>query len=197
MFHPIANAPREGELVKLCELGGTVEIGRWCAETAEWTGPSGQPLRVVPTHWVAVVDDRSQVRATSRTRTSLIICAAAVGLGMMLVASAAKAQPALSLHVDDQRLLARAETLLRQGDIGSARMVLQHTLDKGSARAAFRLAETYDGRMLRTWGAYGTRPDNEKARELYAQAAAAGITAATERLQALTTELGGSPRPRD
>jgi TPR repeat protein len=46
-------------------------------------------------------------------------------------------------------------------------------------------------------GTYGTRPDNEKARELYAQAAAAGIEAATERLQALTTELGGSSRSRD
>jgi hypothetical protein len=57
-------------------------------------------------------------------------------------------------------------------------MVLQYTLDKGSARAAFLLAETYNGRMLRTWGTYGTRPDNEKARELYAQAAAAGIEAA-------------------
>ncbi len=70
-------------------------------------------------------------------------------------------------------------------------------LDRGSARAAFMLAETHDGRMLRAWGTHGTRPDNEKARELYAQAAAAGIEAATERLQALTTELGGSSRSRD
>jgi hypothetical protein len=80
MFHPIATAPRDGELVKLYELGSTVEIGRWSAETADWTGPNGEPLRIVPTHWVAGVDDRSHVRATSRTRKSLIICIAAVGL---------------------------------------------------------------------------------------------------------------------
>jgi hypothetical protein len=201
MFHPIATAPRGGELVKLYELGSTIEIGRWSAETAKWAGPNGEPLRIAPTHWVSGVDDRSNVRATSRPRTSLIISAAAVGLGIMLAPIAAtnavKGQPALSPQVDDQRLLARAETLLRQGDIAGARMVLQHTLDRGSARAAFMLAETYDGRMLRRWGTYGTRPDNEKARELYAKAAAGGIEAATERLQALTTELGGPSRSRD
>src|SRR5262245_39071750 len=85
MFHPIATAPRDGELVKLYELGGTVEIGRWCAEIADWTGPNGEPLRIVPTHWVAGVDDRSHVCATGRTRTSLIIGAGAVGLGIVLV----------------------------------------------------------------------------------------------------------------
>src|SRR5262245_54890946 len=84
MFHPIATAPRGGELVKLYELGSTVEIGRWSAETADWTGPNGERLRIVPTHWVAGVDDHSNVRPTSRTRTALIICAGAVGLGIML-----------------------------------------------------------------------------------------------------------------
>jgi TPR repeat protein len=155
-----------------------------------------EPLPIFPTHRVAGVDDRSHVRATRRTRTSLI-CAVAVSLGMMLIPIAV-GQPALSLQVDDQRLLASAERLLRQGDVGSARMVLQHAVDKGSARAAFKLAETYDGRMLRTWRTYGTQPDDEKARGLYARAAAAGIEAATERLQALTTGVsGGASRSRD
>jgi len=67
-------------------------------------------------------------------------------------------------------------------------------LDKGSARAAFILAETYDSRMLRTWGTYGTRADNDKARELYARAAAAGIEAAQERLQPPSAGASGPSR---
>jgi hypothetical protein len=31
---------------------------------------------------------------------------------------------------------------------------LEHTLAKGRLRAAFKLAETHDGRMLRSWGTY-------------------------------------------
>jgi TPR repeat protein len=58
-------------------------------------------------------------------------------------------------------------------------------LEKGSARAAFMMAETYDWRMLRTLQAYGVRGDTEKARQLYELAAVAGIENAQERLEAL------------
>jgi TPR repeat protein len=110
------------------------------------------------------------------------------------LANPAKSQPALARNFDDQKLLTRAEALVRQGDIVGARILLEHTLDKGSARAAFMLAETHDERMLRSWGTYGIRADKEKARELYARAAAAGIEAARERLEALKMEVTGSSR---
>jgi TPR repeat protein len=100
----------------------------------------------------------------------------------------------LTRNFDDQKLFARAEALLRQGDIVGARILLENMLDKGSARAAFMLAETYDGRMLRTWGTYGIRADNDKARELYARAAAAGIEAAQERLESPSAGASGSSR---
>jgi TPR repeat protein len=81
--------------------------------------------------------------------------------------------------------VARASALLGQGDIGSARSVLERAAETGNARAIFTLAETYDPLVLRKWGAYGTRGDAAKARILYAKAQAGGIKEAKERLDSL------------
>ncbi len=109
-------------------------------------------------------------------------------------ATATGSQPALTRNFDDRKLLARAEALVRQGDIVGARILLGHTLAKGSARAAFMLAETYDSRMLPSGGAYGIRADGDKAREFYARAASAGIDAARQRMEALSAEASGPSR---
>jgi thioredoxin-like negative regulator of GroEL len=87
--------------------------------------------------------------------------------------------------VDEQRLLARANALLRQADISGARPLLEHAREHGSARAAFMLAETYDARVLQSWGARGIFGDLAKARELYEWAQAGGIGDAKERIEAL------------
>jgi len=47
------------------------------------------------------------------------------------------------------------------------------------------LAETYDARLLQSWGARGISGDPTKARELYARAQAGGIEDAKERIEAL------------
>lgn len=83
------------------------------------------------------------------------------------------------------RLTARATGLLRQGDIGAARAVLERAAELGSAQATFALAETFDPDVLAKWGAYGTRGDPIRARELYAKAEAGGIKEAKERSDAL------------
>ncbi|HEV2513299.1 hypothetical protein [Bosea sp. (in: a-proteobacteria)] len=83
------------------------------------------------------------------------------------------------------RLIARASALLAQGDIGSARAVLERAADMGSARASFMLAETYDPRILSAWGTYGTRGEIARARELYARAQVGGIQEAKDRVDAL------------
>jgi len=83
------------------------------------------------------------------------------------------------------RLTARATGLLRQGDIGAARAVLERAAELGSAQAAFALAETFDPNVLTKWGAYGMRGDPIKARELYAKAEAGGIKEAKERFDAV------------
>jgi hypothetical protein len=79
------------------------------------------------------------------------------------------------------RLVARASVLLGQGDIGSARVVLERAAETGDAQASFALAETYDPVVLRRWGAYGTLGDAAKARDLYARAQVGGIKEAKER----------------
>ncbi|MFK4401934.1 coiled-coil domain-containing protein [Bradyrhizobium elkanii] len=83
------------------------------------------------------------------------------------------------------RLLARASTLLGRGDIGAARIVLEHAVETGSAQASFMLAETYDPLVLSAWKTYGTRGDVTKARELYAKALVGGIQQARDRTVAL------------
>jgi hypothetical protein len=88
-------------------------------------------------------------------------------------------------RVDEQRLLARANALLRQADISGARPLLEHALEHGSARAAFMLAETYDTRVLESWRARGISGDLAKARKLYERAQAGGIEDARKRIEAL------------
>jgi hypothetical protein len=81
--------------------------------------------------------------------------------------------------------VARANLLLGQGDIGSARIVLERAAETGSAQASFALAETYDPLILPKWGTYGTQGDAMKAQALYAKAEAGGIREAKERFDAL------------
>jgi hypothetical protein len=83
------------------------------------------------------------------------------------------------------RLVARAKRLLEQGDIVTARVVLERAASSGSSLAVFVLAETYDPAVLSTWGTVGTQGDAAKAQELYAKAAAGGVEAAKDRLKTL------------
>ena len=75
--------------------------------------------------------------------------------------------------------------MLGQGDIGSARIVLERAAETGNAQASFMLAETYDPLILPQWGTYGTRGDVTKARALYAKAEAGGVKEAKQRVDAL------------
>ena len=89
------------------------------------------------------------------------------------------------VHPEAARLTARAGILLAQGNIGGARIVLERAAEMGSAKASFALAETYDPRILSSWGAYGTRGDAAKAREFYEKATVGGVQEAKDRLNAL------------
>jgi hypothetical protein len=83
------------------------------------------------------------------------------------------------------RLISRASLLLSQGNIGTARIVLERAAETGSAPALFALAETYDPTTLAAWGTFGTQGDAAKARELYAKAFASGLQEAGDRMNAL------------
>jgi hypothetical protein len=106
-------------------------------------------------------------------------------------AAAARSDPRLNPDSEAEvaRLLARANVLLKQGDIGSARIVLERAAETGNAKASFALAETYDPLVLRKWGAYGTLGDAAKARDLYARAQTGGVKEARERFDALRRDV--------
>jgi hypothetical protein len=96
-----------------------------------------------------------------------------------------KLEGASAQAASDDRLVVRANTLMRTGDVSGARLLLERSMESGNARAAFLLAETFDPHVLSKLGALGIRSDAAKARELYARARALGITQADERMQAL------------
>jgi len=83
------------------------------------------------------------------------------------------------------RLMEEGRRLLDQGNVGTARNVLQRAADSGSATALFLLAETYDRAMLSAWGIFGRHGNVRKARELYTKAVAGGVHEAKYRLNAL------------
>jgi hypothetical protein len=83
------------------------------------------------------------------------------------------------------RLIARANLLLEQGNIGAARNMLDRAAEMGSMEALFWLAETYDPRLLSARQTYGTQSDIAKAREFYGKALAGGVDEAKARLEAL------------
>ena len=61
--------------------------------------------------------------------------------------------------VQSAKLIARASVLLKQGNIGAARIVLERAVEMGNAQASFALAETYDPLVLPNFGTYGTQGD--------------------------------------
>jgi hypothetical protein len=102
------------------------------------------------------------------------------------------AQPTISAfvvrHLDSDEiaaLLKRGESFVANGDLGSARLVLQRAAEAGEAQAALSLAGTYDPIALKKLGFQGPKPDIEKARTWYQRALELGSTAASARLQLL------------
>lgn len=96
-----------------------------------------------------------------------------------------EARPHAGDTAETAKLVARARVLLGQGDVGSARIVLERAAEGGSAQANFALAETYDPLILAKWGTFATRGDTTKARELYTRAEAGGNEEAKQRLDTL------------
>lgn len=83
------------------------------------------------------------------------------------------------------RLVAQGERHLEQGNIGAARLFFQRAADAGSARAAIRLAATYDPAELGRLQVQGVNPDRSEARKWYERARELGAPEAEERLARL------------
>jgi hypothetical protein len=84
-------------------------------------------------------------------------------------------------------LLKRGKDLIATGDLAAARIVLQRAADANDAEAALALAATYDPYVLRELKVYSFAADAEKARAWYEKARELGSSAASRRLEMLTS----------
>ena len=83
-------------------------------------------------------------------------------------------------------LIKRSELLISQGDIASARILLQRAAEAHDERAALALGATYDPIMLTLQKAYGVDADTTLARMWYGKARDYGSKDAQQRLELLT-----------
>src|SRR5260370_19868006 len=91
--------------------------------------------------------------------------------------------PARHLDPDEiAALLKRAKGLLANGDIASARLLLERAADAREADAALLLARTYDPAVLGTGDVRSVTPDPARARNWYRKAAEFGSSDAQARV---------------
>ncbi len=102
-------------------------------------------------------------------------------------AIAKEPQPTPALNPDvikrAQGYLDRGLTLMKGGDIASARLFLQRAAEEGLAAAALALGATFDAVELSQMRAHGIRPDPAEARRWYERAAELGSGEAVQRLK--------------
>jgi hypothetical protein len=84
-------------------------------------------------------------------------------------------------------LLKRGKDLLADGDLAAARLVLQRAADANDAEATLALAATYDPYVLRELKVYSFAADAAMARAWYGKARQLGSSAASRRLEMLTS----------
>jgi hypothetical protein len=87
-------------------------------------------------------------------------------------------------------LLHHGDTLLRTGDISSARLFYERAADAGDGRAALRLGATFDPEFLGRLGLGKLQADPAEARSWYSRARDLGEIDAKRRLNSLETRQG-------
>ena len=79
-------------------------------------------------------------------------------------------------------LIRRGKQFLADGDLTSARLLLQRAATAGSAEATFLVGTTFDPLFMRRVGVVGMKLDTARAREWYTRAAELGSTEASQQL---------------
>lgn len=85
----------------------------------------------------------------------------------------------------EAELLDRAEKLFKNGDFVSARLIYGALAERGSQKAALRMAQTYDPAVLKSFFIVGITPNLDKARHWYTRAMELGAVEARDRLNRL------------
>jgi hypothetical protein len=100
------------------------------------------------------------------------------------------AKPKVTISAaEESQMLDRALNFVRDGDISSARLILEHLARKGSGKAAMALGQTFDPvffSAMNTLG--GLRPDSAKAQVWYKMAVDLGQPGAQQRLEGLSSQ---------
>lgn len=96
----------------------------------------------------------------------------------------ASVSPALG-QAEIAHLLERGKSYLTDGDIASARLLLQRAAEAGNAEAALVLGSTFDPHVIARLGAVGVWSDVREAREWYEKAAQLGSPIAARQLSSL------------
>jgi hypothetical protein len=178
-------------------------------DAASSAGPLNRPLGVASKDVgsIPTAQDRARITAAEQTFSGAISHDTIAGASGPLTHSNGSQpgrprSPSAISSAEEAKLVTRAASLIKQFDFASARLLLEYALDKGSARAAFMMAETYDWEILRSLHAFGMRGDAKLARKFYQLAATGGIEKARERVEALqsdanaNTDAGGEERSR-
>jgi hypothetical protein len=122
--------------------------------------------------------------------TSVVPASAPVS-GPNSPAATALAPPILGLSKADlTELLHHGDTLLRTGDISSARLFYERAAEAGDGRAALRLGATFDPEFLSRLGLGKLQADPTEARLWYSRARDLGEIDAKPRLNSLETRQG-------
>ena len=105
------------------------------------------------------------------------------------VPAAPRPAPAPTLDADAvQLLLKQGQDFVADGDLATARIVLRHAAEAGSAAAALALGQTYDPQALAKMRARGVTPDAGEARRWYETAQRLGSGDAAQRLEQLARD---------
>lgn len=106
----------------------------------------------------------------------------AVLIDMAMMTLAAEGR---SVHDLASPLQARADALMREGDIAGARLILRHLAEKGDRNAAQQLAQSLDPAVLAARGVKGIAGDEKAALAWYERASNTSDNDAKERLDIL------------
>ena len=111
--------------------------------------------------------------AAKAEKTTYVKNGVAVTVAAPPVPAAPEPEPAaITLTPQEARaLLTRGDTLLREGDVAGARLLLEYAAQRGNKQAMVRLGNSYDPKYLTKLGVRGVRPDEAKAIFWYDRAA--------------------------
>ena len=180
---PLSHHLQQGIKGFLSGIVVVVPVVLWLSGSPE-TFPSDAASFRVP----AVVISSVAVRPLPTADPTATIAPSSADVPHVATEAAAETERADAIRLERSAVADRlidAHGLIRDGNIERARELLADATVSTNAEAAYLLAETFDPNLLAALGITGVRADAARARDLYTNALAGGVTAARQRLDSL------------